>query len=278
MIVETHVHIASPDQKKYPRLPEAAGWGPEQEVSAEGLLQMMEGAGIDKAVLTQRNRAYRFDNSYIADAALQHPKRFASLGMLDPLTDDACDRLTYWVRERGMHSLRLYLTEPGTPPLWLEDPRTIAVIQRAEHLSIPVCILAHFDQFGSLRKVLERFTRLRIALEHLGLPDLKEGPPYRSSEPLFKLAKASSNLYLKFSSPNVYASAEGRSTPREFFSRLVDHFGAPRIMWGSNFPRTVDRPLKAQLELAKESLSFLLSEEQRFIFGETALNFWPTLR
>jgi predicted TIM-barrel fold metal-dependent hydrolase len=49
-------------------------------------------------------------------------------------------------------------------------------------------------------------------------------------------------------------------------------------MWGSNFPATFDRGLKEQFDLAKEDLSFLSAEDQHWIFGETALTLWPTLR
>jgi predicted TIM-barrel fold metal-dependent hydrolase len=59
---------------------------------------------------------------------------------------------------------------------------------------------------------------------------------------------------------------------------MLDRFGATRLMWGSNFPATHDRPLKEQLALAREDLSFASAEEQRWLFGETALSFWPQLR
>jgi amidohydrolase family protein len=57
------------------------------------------------------------------------------------------------------------------------------------------------------------------------------------------------NLYLKFSSVNLYAAARGKSNARELFSRLLDCFGASRMMWGSNFPATNDRSLKKQYDL-----------------------------
>ena len=49
-------------------------------------------------------------------------------------------------------------------------------------------------------------------------------------------------------------------------------------MWGSNFPATYDRSLKDQVDMAKEELSFLSAEDERWIFGETALSLWPMLR
>jgi predicted TIM-barrel fold metal-dependent hydrolase len=106
---------------------------------------------------------------------------------------------------------------------------------------------------------------------------LSGGPPYDGAQPLFDLVRFP-NLYLKFSSVNLYAAARGKSNARKFFSRLLDRFGASRMMWGSNFPATNDRSLKEQYDLARNELSFVSDADQRRLFGETALNLWPILR
>jgi len=49
-------------------------------------------------------------------------------------------------------------------------------------------------------------------------------------------------------------------------------------MWGSNFPASNDRSYQGFVAYAREKLSFLSSDEQRWIFGETALSLWPMLR
>ena len=63
-----------------------------------------------------------------------------------------------------------------------------------------------------------------------------------------------------------------------FFRRLVDTFGAQRLMWGTNFPASNERTYSGFVDYAREQLAFLSSEEQRWIFGETALSLWPMLR
>jgi L-fuconolactonase len=103
------------------------------------------------------------------------------------------------------------------------------------------------------------------------------GPPYDGAQPLFDLARFP-NLYLKFSSINLYAASGGKSYAREFFSRLLDCFGASRMMWGSNFPATNDRGFKEQYDLARNELSFAPVGDQRRLFGETALGLWRMLR
>ena len=196
--------------------------------------------------------------------------------ILDPTQSDTPDRLTYWVKQRGMRGIRLFTTTE-TEGTWLDDPRTFPVWERAASLGIPICIMVLFHQIPRVRTVLERFPHVTVALDHLTVLRLSAGPPYDSVQPLFDLVRFP-NLYLKFSSVSLYAARTGKSTPKEFFTRLIDRFGARRLMWGSNFPATHDRSLKDQFDLAKQELSFLPQENQRWIFGETALTLWPMLR
>lgn len=276
MIVDTHVHVIAEDQRKYPRTPSAAHTEWVRDMSAETLLELNRAAGIDRTVLVQAYGAYRYDNGYAADCAMRYRDRFASVCILDPLQSGAPDQLAYWVTQRGVRGLRLFTwTEPEAT--WLDDPRTFPLWERAESLGIPLCAITAFHQLPRLRAALERFPNVPLALDHLGLPRLDDGPPYDAIRPLFELARLP-NVYLKFSSVSMYAARKGKSAPREFFRRLLDYFGPRRMMWGSNFPATHDRGLKEQLELAQDELSFLSQEDRRSLFGETALTLWPMLR
>jgi L-fuconolactonase len=273
MIIDTHVHVISGDQQKYPRRADAQGWV--RDTSSETLIELNREAGVDRTVLVQGHGAYEYDNSYAADCARQYPDRLVAVCIVDQQQADAPERLTYWVRERGVSGVRLItIIEPE--PL-IDDARTFPLWTRAAVLAIPVCIMTRFHQVARLPAMLERFPEVSVALDHLALPRLSEGPPYKSVEPLFELARFP-NLYLKFSTETLYAARRGRSTPREFFSRLAERFGARRIMWGSNFPATHDRSFKEQVELAREELTFLAQEDQRWIFGETAASLWPALQ
>jgi predicted TIM-barrel fold metal-dependent hydrolase len=274
MIVDTHVHVISEDQQRYPR---KAGELPEwvQDLSGETLIALNREAGIDRTALVQGFGAYEFDNSYAADCGVQHPDHFTCVCIVDQLQKDAPDKLTYWVKQRGVRGVRLFtITEPEVS---VDDPRAFPLWERATELGIPVCIMTRFHQVPRLPAVLECFPDVPVALDHVAVPRLREGPPYDSLKPLFELSRFP-NLYLKFSSETIYAARRDKSTPREFFRRLVEHFSPKRIMWGSNFPATHDRGLNEQLEMAREELSFLPEEDQRWLFGQTALTLWPMLR
>ncbi len=276
MLVESHCHIISPDQRKYPRDtgPRPAAWL--RDLAAEEFIALNDAAGVERAVLVQAFGAYRYDNNYVADCAARYPDRFVAVGTIDPLKADAPRTLDYWVKERGIRGLRIVTwTEPE---LMLDDPMLDPVWRRASELQIPVCILTNFHQVGRLGRVLENFSSLRIALDHLGLPRLDDGPEFADEQVLFDLARHR-NFHGKFSSWTIAAAERNGGAGRvEFFRRLVDTFGAHRLMWGTNFPASNDRTYQGFVEYAREKLAFLLPEERRWIFGETALSLWPMPR
>jgi predicted TIM-barrel fold metal-dependent hydrolase len=272
MIIDTHVHIVAPDQHRYPRklAPDNSEWV--IDMSGERMLELMDQAGIDRAMLVQAYTAYEYDNNYVADVAQMYPERFISVCILDPGRPDVPEQLTYWVRARGVRGLRLFPAAERDPQ-WLDDPGTFPLWERARALDIPVCVYLRFRQLTRLRKVIERYPEVSVALDHLGAPRLEDGPPYENAAPLFELVKLP-NVYLKFSSVNLYAAARGKSTPRDFFMRLLDVFGARRVMWGSNFPNTYDRGLREQLALARDELSFVPEPDRRMLFADTARSLW----
>lgn len=275
MIVDTHVHVMGEDQVKYPRRQSVPEWV--VDMPGAKMLSLMREAGIDRTVLVQAFGAYAYDNSYAADCAAEHPGIFTSVCILNPLEADGPDELTYWVKERGVRGLRIFTITGDDTTIRLDDPKTFPLWERAGSLGIPICVITQFKQLGELRAPLERFPNIPVALDHVGMPRLDEGAPYGSIEPLFAMAKYP-NVYLKFSSVTMDSAQKGKSTPRDFFRILLDRFGARRMMWGSNFPATHDRPLKEQLQLAQRELAFVSEEDRRWLFGETALTLWPMLR
>lgn len=285
MIIDTHVHVISADEKVYPlrvmtsllprptQTPAPPLWFWEMPVTVEKLLQLMDEAGVEKAVLVQPVLAYSYDNSYATGSALRYPGKFASVGAIDMLEPGAMSRLSYWVSERGMSCLRLFT---GRDASWIDDPRTFPVWEKAATFHIPVLISLQPAELPRVRRLLERFPEARVLLDHMANPPVVEGPPFEASKPLFELAEFP-NLYLKFSTPNFDALSVKPGLTRDFFQRLVDSFGAERLMWGSNFPTTHNRSYKEMVDFARESLSFLGKEETYWLFEGTALKIWHKL-
>jgi L-fuconolactonase len=286
MIVDTHVHIVSDDRKKYPRTSDRAPDASAPSVrdvgqpewpafTIETLIEKMDENGIDRALLVQTYYTYQVDNTYMIDCALSHRDRFQSVCVIDPLAPDAPDLLSELVKEHSVRGLRMM---DGLGKNVLGDKRTFPLWERASALGIPVCISARISELPDARAPIERFTNVKVALEHPWGLDVGD-PPYDKLKPLWDMARYP-HVYLKTAPNNSHAAREGKSTPRQFFGKLIESFGAKRIMWGSNYPAHWHKygHIKERLQIMEEDFSFLSAEERRWIFGETALSLWPSLR
>ena len=91
-IVDTHVHVISPDLERFPLQPPGVNTGPWWEThpcSADLLRLLMADAGVDRAVLVQGVGAYGFDNEYTLAASKAAPEVFANVVCTDRRADDA---------------------------------------------------------------------------------------------------------------------------------------------------------------------------------------------
>lgn len=275
MIVDTHVHVVSQDTARYPIQPGGIhlDWVYKRPVTAEQLIGGMKEGGVGRAVLVQAKSAHGYDNSYVADTAALHRDLFSSVCSVNVSKPDAPDRLSYWIEERRMEGLRIFNGASRDDP-WLDDPRSLAVLERAKQLKVPVTMVSRHLEIEHVRNALERFPDMPLALDHLARLPSDERPPYENSEEFFALAEYP-NLSLKFSAVNQWAAAKGPVPPREYFKEIVDRFGAKRLMWGSNYPPTSFRPYPELARMAWDLLDFLPDEHRRWIMGENALRHWP---
>lgn len=275
-VVDTHVHIVSADHQRYPFKPDSRGlgeWVTANPVAVEKLILEMSTAGVDQALLVQASSAYSDDNSYVSDAAEQHPNRFVSICIIDMLAPDAPDTLTHWVKDRGARGVRLFTTpEPEAP--WLDDPRTFPVWQRTRELGVPLLVQTFNRHLPRLREVMEKFPEIPVVVDHLGNAQLEAGnAPLPELLALADLPKA----YAKFSTVNIYdCEKKGMPVP-EYFGPLLERFGAHRLLWGSNYPNTYDRPYHDLVEVSRKALAYLPATDREALFGGTALKLWPEL-
>jgi L-fuconolactonase len=275
VIVDTHVHVVAEDNERYPLRPTSIslGWFRDAPVTVEGLLERMTAAGVDRAVLVQPMTAYGFDNRYVIDAARTHPDRLTSVVVIET-ADEPARRLRAMVSE-GVTGVRLFTI--GNPALTrLDGPDALGVCEVAADLGLRVVVTILSHQLPELRTMLERFPETTVALDHCGFPDLCGGPPYAEAGDLFELATLP-NLSLKVSG-HLLEQAEASGDPRDFVDHLAAAFGADRLLWGSDYPQTHDRPYGALVEMGRAVCSRLPPADQRCFLGENALRLWPELR
>ncbi len=233
-------------------------------ITREALNAEMQAAGVARVVLAPP----LWDpegNAYTLSLARSEPDRFAVMGMLDANGDDPSDRLHTWRNQPGMLGIRfLFNTKDRLAPLLSGGlDRAWSV---AEEIDLVVAMLIP----GSLHLVddiARRHPRLRIIVDHLGVPRGSLGPAAFDHLPaLLALAKY----------PNVHVKAAGVGDyaidPYPFRSldaplrRIFNAFGAERLIWGSDLSR-LHHPYRQCVAHFRDSLPWLSSTDIELIMG-----------
>lgn len=278
-IIDIHPHIISRDTRRYPRAPlggHQSTWSEERPVDVEQLIEEQARADIGKAAIVQASTCYGHDSSLVADAIAKYPQRFTGVFSCDVLAPDAVKTMEHWM-SRGFTGMRLFTTGSTMPGQagWLDDPRSFPAWRKAEESRLPVALQMTADGIPQIEKILQRYPRLIVVLDHLARPIQDDGPPYGAATSLWGLAKYP-GVYLKATERNFVGATKGNATPETFFGRLVSEFGASRIAWGSNFPAS-ERSLPELVALAQDTLGFLPAADREWIFSRTAQTLYPAL-
>ena len=287
LIADTHVHVFTDDRKTYPQIRDTARAGSIPTITeigqtewplttVERLIAQMDEAGVHVATLVQAYFVYEYDNRYAIDASAAHADRFTGVVVLDPLDPRSPDELSRMVESGHVTGIRFMrgrlpessLGKPATFPLWA----------RIQALGMPLAVNDRIEDYPRIRAAMERYPDVKVAFEHSWGHKVGAPPAYDVLQPLFDLA-GNPNVYIKTAINNIAAARDGGGTPQQLYTRLVDVFGAKRIMWSSNYPAHPKfGDIKPRLEASKEALAYLSADEQAWIFGKTALAFYPALQ
>lgn len=243
--------------------------------SAERLLSNMDYARVSGAVVTQEF-IDGLQNDYLADVQRRYPKRLFCFAMPDFRLKgyfEAGRRLLEETGFRGIkvpaarligHNWRVRLNDPEMMRLFrfMELRKDILHVELAEGAT----------QVEELREVIQTCPRLRVIIGHFGMvtrPDWMQQ---------IRLA-----LY-----PNVYVECGGITWlyNDEFYPfpsavrsirEAADNVGIEKLMWGSDYPRTItaityrmsyDFLLRSSLLSKEELAAFLgLNAQRLFDFG-----------
>jgi L-fuconolactonase len=277
MRVDSQAHVVSPDQDAYPLNPPevdplgtaATRWFDTPGLAVEDLIRRMDSTGIDRAVLVQAFSSYQYDNRYTADAAAAHPHRMASSCIID-LEDNPAKMVRYWVGERGARAIRLFLRNVTSD--WLVQARSDEVFVELRRLGAMAQVVGMDADLPLLLQAAERHPKLPFLLDHCGMPDLSGGPSYPNATNLFDLAEAP-NVSVKLSTHVFTHAREGGSTAQEITRRIVDVFGAARVMWASDY--TVSRLTYGDcVAEADQACAGLLAADRELVLGGAAAALW----
>jgi L-fuconolactonase len=280
MIIDTHCHVIATDTKKYPLKPlfgKQSDWSAEHPLDYPDMVKADTEAGVAKAVLVQASSAYGSDNSYVSDSVAAHPERFTGVFSIDVVAPDAVAKMKHWMG-KGLTGMRIFTSGSthAEQETFFAEEAAYPVWQYASDQGLPVCMQMRVVGLPLLEKVIKRFPKVRVLLDHFARAEAADGPPFPSADPLWALAKYPT-VYLKLTHRPIEQSVKGKSTPKAFLGKAIGEFGAGRVAWGSNFP-AAKPPLPELIEMARKALDFLPPQDQDQIFYKTALELYPALK
>jgi L-fuconolactonase len=256
VIVDAHAHVWSAG----PYAPVDGVPLPAVARPASELLDLMDGAGVDAAVLVQP-RVHGADHAYLSSVLAAEPRRFAGICLADPRVDGAAASVRALVE-----------ASPGYRGIRLVGPSDDAAIwQLAADLDLVVGLLVEPWHLDDVAALAASHPDVRIVVDHLGRCRAEPQVPPSSMARLVALARLP-NVWVKVS--GLYAlSAAG--PPYADLATLVRAcwwaFGPSRLLWGTDYPHVLGvGPYPAPAETLTRLLGPLPAADLAQVTGATA--------
>jgi L-fuconolactonase len=275
-IVDTHVHLFSPDLRRFP-LAANATYKP-TPLPVEEYVRFAKAAGIDHAVIVHPE-PYQDDYRYLEYCFTQEPSPgfFKGTCLFDPTAPETPDRIATLVgmNPKRIVALRIHEThKPGTPSLTsgpikdrdLRSPAMKATWARCQQLGL--AIQMHFLPYFApeIGELAGQFPDMPLILDHMGR--MGEGTA-RDAAAVIKLAKLPRS-YMKFA--NIASSSKEKypfTDVKPMVRRAYDAFGPDRMIWGYFGHDAAS--FSKEVELFEMMFEFAKEEDRQKIRGKNAL-------
>lgn len=279
--LDAHVLLASDDPAQYPPNPLGPPLTPEEldaPLTAARLVSQLDALHIERVVAVQRGRIYGFDNSYVCDMAALYPRRISAVCSIDTSDPHSGERALYWVKVRGAAGVRFMEPVKGSDLGWLDGAGARQVWRVAAERQIPVAV--HFFPWNrsagmtALLGILAEFPRTPVVLDNLSgisLDALDFGV-----DDLLRRAAQHPCVFIKFTMitmTRLEAAGLLPSAPT-LIKRILDLFGAQRMMWGSDvLPAGCSYSQATQRAIA--AVAGCSERERRSLLHDTAASLYP---
>jgi predicted TIM-barrel fold metal-dependent hydrolase len=269
-MIDSHVHVWSLDEKRYPWHQTLAHIPvPTIAATADSLITEMDRAGVSHAVLVQPS-VYGWNNSYLCDCLEKWPSRFVGVCLVDPKADDAGERLEYWTQERRCRGLRINLVAEADAQ-WILSADKSGLWRAARRLDVSIALQMLPDQATVVGRLVAANPDITFIADYLGPSAFHDGKGAWAIEQLAPFK----NIYYK-----IVSLGQDSKRPYPFddlnplYRSAVQHFGADRLLFGTDFPHM--RQACSYLEAVHwfGKLSFLDDAGKRIVGNDNARKLW----
>jgi predicted TIM-barrel fold metal-dependent hydrolase len=119
------------------------------------------------------------------------------------------------------------------------------------------------QQMPMLEEMAGRFPGVKMVVDHLGKPDLKQADPWTEFRKMFRL-KRFPRVWVSASEPYELSLTEQYPYKDTYplFKAVCEEFGGRQLIWGT------------ELEFVGQVLDFYCRQDRDLLLGQNALRIW----
>ena len=228
--------------------------------TAEVFLSNMNYAQVAAAVVVQEV-IDGCQNEYLAEVQRQYPDRFLCMGMAWNVAEAQA------VIDAGLRGIAFPGHRMHEP---LQTLMPVFKLMEEHDMVLSMCLGDDEAQIAQMGEVIEECPRLRVAIGHFGMPTTAS---FRSQ---VLLARKGENVMIESGgitwlyNPEFYPFPTAIRRIRE----AAEWVGMDRLMWGSDYPRTITAiTYRMSYDFVEKSAELTADEKAQFL-GGNALRFY----
>jgi predicted TIM-barrel fold metal-dependent hydrolase len=269
--IDAHSHIWTRDIEKYP-LQEGKTLKDLDPPSftTEELIATASKEGVSRVVLIAHNIFYRYDNSYMIDAAKEHPGKFRIVGMVDESLPHVDQKMKDLLKQ-GVTGFRITPRVRGRD-VWLKSDGMAAMWKTAGETRQAMCCLIDPEDIPDIDKMCESHPETPVVIDHFARIGADGVIREKDVAQLCGLAKRK-QVSVKVSA--FYAL--GKKQPPyldllPMIRKLLEAYGPERLMWASDSPYQLvgDHTYAASIQLIRDKADFLSDSDRQWLLRKTA--------
>jgi predicted TIM-barrel fold metal-dependent hydrolase len=263
-IIDTHLHcFAGKNDARFP-YHKNAPYTPEAAATPEHLLECMDGAGVDFAVVVHPE-PYQDDHRYLEHCLAVDKGRLKGTCLFFAGSEKVDKRMKELAKKLPLVAARIHAYAPERlPPFGKPELRELWKTIGESGLAVQLHLEPRYAD--GFEPIIKEFKDITVIIDHLGRP--MQGTP--AEHHMVGKWSRFSNTIMKIS-----AVPEKRNYPHRdiapIIKQLTDAFGAERLIYGGGFSETATgASYKKERERIAGYLSHLKEEERVKVFGGNA--------
>ena len=244
--------------------------------TAEVFLSNMDYAQVSAAVVVQEF-IDGLQNDYLREVQRRYPERFLCCGMADFLRPGFYEQVLQLIVIDQFRGIAIPAHRLLGQSLTSEEMMRVFRLMEANHVLLSITLADDERQTAELREVIQECPALKIAIGHFGMAAPPVTPPWE--DPRWReqiLLARHRNVRIESGGITWLYNSEFYPYPSAVraIREAADLVGMDRLMWGSDYPRTITAityRMSYDFILKSRELS---DDDKRLFLGENARRFY----